>query len=234
MGRKGWWPSDERTAARKRPPRHRRLGPQIAEFSYDQAADNDPEWRAEWETIGDILQKNGYGNSIIYSSETEKSWKKWHPQAEDMAGGESSNWKRAWRNMVDAVRSKAPEAEFAYTPFTGDGSGPDNGHNDMNDWYVDGTDRSGRPYMNYWGFTYYVNTQGTDCDYPCVPTMATYEQNLAFKMDPQRNWSIGQQSPSRAPGASSCMAPSSGYRSIADPRSGIGRWQAIIRRPSTY
>ena len=167
--------------------------PRLQQFSYDQAADNDPEWRAEWETIGEILQKNGYGNTIIYSSETEKSWKTWHPQAKDMAGGESSNWKRAWRNMVDAVRSKAPEAEFAYTPFTGDGSGPDNGHNDMNDWYVGGTDRSGRPYMNYWGFTYYVNTQGTECEYPCVPTMATYEQNLAFKMDPRRNWSIGEQ-----------------------------------------
>lgn len=174
--------------------------PILADFSYSQAANNDARWVAEWEAIGEILQRNGYGDTIIYSSETEKAWKKWHPLPNDIAGGENSNWKRAWRNMVNAVRSRAPNAQFAFTPFTGQGSGADGyarddgkGSNDMNDWYVAGTDRLGKPYMNYWGFTLYVNTQGTKCYYPCVPTMATFDQNLAFKMDPRRNWSVGQQ-----------------------------------------
>lgn len=167
--------------------------PLLSGFSYNQAANNDPRWRAEFEKIGEILQSSGYGDTIIYSAETEKAWKKWHPKASDMAGGENSNWKRAWRNMVNAVRSKAPNAQFAFTPFTGNESGADNGYNDMNDWYVSGKDNLGKPYMNYWGFTFYINTQGTNCSYPCIPTAATYEQNLAFKMNPSRRWSIGQQ-----------------------------------------
>lgn len=169
--------------------------PVLMDYTYTQAANNDPNWREQWVNIGEILQQSGNGNAIIYSSETETSRKRWHPKAGDMAGGENSNWKKAWRNMVNAVRSEAPNVQFAFTPYTGWQAGPHNGYMNMEDWYVSGTDNLGKPYMDMWGFTLYLHTHGSNCYYPsCVPTRTDFEEHMAkVRMDPNVPWSVAQQ-----------------------------------------
>lgn len=169
--------------------------PSLKNFTYTEAANNVPAFRAEWVEIGRILQETGNGNAIIYSSETETDRKPWHPRAAEMAGGENSNWKRAWRNMVNAVRSNAPNVQFAFTPYTGDGAGPSNGYTNMNDWYVSGTDALGKPYMDMWGFTLYLNTNQSGCYFPsCTPTRADFEEHMAkVRMNPNVPWSTMQQ-----------------------------------------
>jgi hypothetical protein len=164
--------------------------PTLKGFNYTQAANNAEAWKQEWEEIGKHIAESGY-QVVIVSSETNKSWKDWHPSARSMQGGENSQFKRAWRNMVNNVRKHAPDTQFAIAPFSGGSSVPNNGYSDYEDWHVGGNDARGKPYMDYWGFTFYLSTQGIGCRHPCRPSDKQWNEAMEWRWNPDRPWSAG-------------------------------------------
>ena len=153
--------------------------PRLQNFSYEQAADNIDGFRNEWAQISRICIDAGYYDCVFGSSETQTDSKKWMPTADDI---ESGRWERAWKNMVDAVRSVMPDAKFAFVPMSGGGSGeeavPDNGVIEKDKWFVSGNDKSGRPYMDFWGSTFYFGTRGSGCGGDCPVTKEVIDKSM--------------------------------------------------------
>ena len=151
--------------------------PRLPNYTYEKAAANDEQFRKDWVEIAQICVDAGYTDCVFGSSETQTDSKKWMPSAEDI---ESGRWKKAWMNMVDAVRSVMPDAKFAFVPMTGGGVGesslPDNGILEKDKWYVAEKDKAGRPYMDFWGSTLYFNTNSVNCGGDCIMTKEKIEE----------------------------------------------------------
>ena len=169
--------------------------PRLPAYTYEQAASNDEQFRKDWVEIAQICVDAGYTDCVFGSSETQTDSKKWMPSAEDI---ESGRWKKAWMNMVDAVRSVMPDAKFAFVPFTagcvGTKAMPDNGILEKDKWYIAEKDKAGRPYMDFWGSTCYFETIGINCGGDCIMTKEKIDQNMELIRTPaadcHTNWGL--------------------------------------------
>lgn len=159
--------------------------PRLPNYTYEQAAANDEQYRKDWIQIARVCVDAGYTDCVFGTSETQTSSKKWMPSAEDI---ESGRWKKAWINMVDAVRSVMPDAKFAFVPFTAGGiveqAAPDNGIIEKDSWYIAEKDQAGRPYMNFWGSTFYFGTKGTGCSGDCPVTKELMDKAMDIVRTP--------------------------------------------------
>lgn len=138
--------------------------PPLPKIGYAEAAQNSEAFQKEWKAMAQACVDGGYTQCVFGTSETQTDSKKWHPTAEDITSG---RWRKAWINMVEAVRSVMPDAQFAFVPMSSgqssDNARPDNGILEKDQWYVDGQDSRGKPYMDFWGATLYFNLHGTGC-----------------------------------------------------------------------
>ena len=170
--------------------------PRLPKYTYQQAADNDPGFRADWIAMAKICVDAGYTDCVFGSSETQTDSKRWMPSAEDITSG---RWEKAWMNMVDNVRSVMPDAKFAFVPFTANQTGergmtakPDNGILEKDLWYVAKKDKAGRPYMDFWGSTIYFGTHPAKVGYPKPVTKEIIEQCMEAISTPVKdchtNW----------------------------------------------
>jgi len=167
--------------------------PRLPDFTYEQAAANDEEFRKTWEAIAQACVDGGYTDCIFGSSETQTDSKPWMPSSDDIRSG---RWKKAWMNMVDAVRSVMPEAKFAFVPLSGAQGGenaePDNGVLEKDEWHVAEKDAAGRPYMDFWGATFYFSTHASGCGGDCPVTKEIIDQCMevvrAPTADCHTNW----------------------------------------------
>lgn len=138
--------------------------PRLPRIGYADAAANVEAFQNEWKAIAQACVDGGYTECIFGTSETQTKSKKWMPTAEEITSGQ---WRKAWINMVEAVRSVMPDAKFAFVPMSSGQSSenakPDNGILEKDMWYVDGKDSRGKPYMDFWGATLYFSLHGTGC-----------------------------------------------------------------------
>lgn len=169
--------------------------PRLPHYTYAQAAANDKKFRQEWREIARVCVEAGYTDCIFGSSETQMKHKPWMPTAEEVRSGQ---WRQAWINMVEAVRSVMPEAKFAFVPMSGgqsrSGSNPSNGILEKDLWYVDGKDSRGKPYMDFWGTTLYFGLHGVrgsaDKGVVVTPGLIDQAMNVMRKpsADPHQDW----------------------------------------------
>lgn len=169
--------------------------PRLPRIGYADAAANAEAFRKEWQAIAQACVDGGYTECIFGTSETQTKSKKWMPTAEEITSGQ---WRKAWINMVEAVRSVMPKAKFAFVPMSGgqasNNSNPDNGILEKDMWYVDGTDSRGRPYMDFWGATLYFSLHGTgaSANKDKAVTKADIDRAMALvrkpSADPHKDW----------------------------------------------
>lgn len=169
--------------------------PRLPKIGYAAAAANTPAFQQEWKAMAQACVDGGYTRCVFGTSETQTKSKKWMPTAEEITSGQ---WRKAWINMVEAVRSVMPDAQFAFVPMSGGqssaNSNPDNGILEKDRWYVDGKDSRGKPYMDFWGATLYFNLHGTGCsanqDKPVTKEIIDLSMSLVRKpsADPHRDW----------------------------------------------